>query len=171
MPIKYAEITIIINLKKEPMIKYLNRLISNENSMDDNDTILVVFDTDESICEINNETTNKSLVWGSYGPGVITPNYFYMKNSLFVKTRSVYDINGFQTLNFKSIFSNSKKNLSMQKVASIYNVIYEDVLYMVKIQSSSEMPRFLLAYDDSYFERDDIIYFVNCIFKNKFVSC
>jgi hypothetical protein len=40
-----------------------------------------------------------------------------------------------------------------------------DVLSIVKLKSNEEKPRFLLAYDDEYFEKDNIIYFVNSIFS------
>lgn len=175
MPIKYAEITVIINLKEESMIKYLNRLMGLENSVDDADTIIIVFDTDEFIYEITNENTNKSIRWGPVYSNIPT-TYFDIRNNIFIKNQILHDVNGCKRLNYNAIFGNSKKYLTMQKIASIYNVIYhtiekEEVLYMVKIQSSSEKPRFLLAYEDSYFEHNDINYFVNCILKNKFVSC
>ena len=41
MPIKYAEITIIINTEEETILNYFNRLIGNENKTNDNDTIII----------------------------------------------------------------------------------------------------------------------------------
>ena len=58
----------------------------------------------------------------------------------------------------------------MTKEASIYNIIYsnlgeDDVLAIVKIKSSENNQRFLLAYDDEYFKKKDIIYLINYIFS------
>jgi hypothetical protein len=56
------------------------------------------------------------------------------------------------------------------KIPSVYNCIYyknnNDVFAIIKIKSNEDKPRFLLAYDDEYFEKDDIIYLVNYIFSN-----
>ena len=73
-------------------------------------------------------------------------------------------------LNFKNIFNNNNnKFLTLQ--SSIYNSIYyslvynNDVFAIVRIKSSEEKPRFLLAYDNKYFEKNDVIYLVNYIFS------
>ena len=58
MPIKYAEITIIINEEKETMKNYFNRILfGNENKINDNDNIIILFD-DESIYDIKNNINN-----------------------------------------------------------------------------------------------------------------
>mgnify|MGYP001499221115 CR=1 FL=1 len=55
MPIKYAEITIIINEEKETMKNYFNRILFGiENKINDNDTIIILFD-DESVYDIKND--------------------------------------------------------------------------------------------------------------------
>lgn len=64
-----------------------------------------------------------------------------------------------------------KKHRTTIKEESIYNCIYYvlkdkiDVLAILRIKSSDTKPRFLLAYDDEYFEKEYIIYFVNYIFS------
>ena len=47
----------------------------------------------------------------------------------------------------------------------IQDINKNDVLAIVRIKSSEENPRFLLVYDDDYFEKNDIIYFINYIFS------
>ena len=60
MPIKYAEITIIRNLEEEGIFDYLNRLLlGNENLVNDNDSIIILFD-DETIYDIKNDNNDKN---------------------------------------------------------------------------------------------------------------
>ena len=62
MPIQYSEITIIINLEKEPIMNYFNRLLlGNENETNDNDTIIILFE-DSIIHEVKKECTNNSKI-------------------------------------------------------------------------------------------------------------
>ena len=171
MPIKYAEITIIINTEKETILNYFNRLIGNENKTNDNDTIIILFD-DGIICDVKKEyNTNTNIIMGPIGFKTNLPIYFEItdKNeTIFYKTPTV-DYNGNLRLNSKPIFANNKKHTTTKKEPSVYNCIFErgnnEVLAIAKIKSSEEKPRFLLAYDDTYFEKEDIIYFVNCIFS------
>ena len=57
---------------------------------------------------------------------------------------------------------------------SIFNVIYQDigmdeVLSLIKIKSNEEKPRYLIAYDETIFCKSDIIYFVENVFRLRFV--
>ena len=85
--------------------------------------------------------------------------------------KSPTKVKGTKRLNFNSIFSNNKKYLTIKKEVSVYNIIYynlidnNDIFAIMKIKSNEEKPRYLLAYDDKYFEKDDIIYLVNYIFS------
>lgn len=172
MPIKYAEITIIINTEKETMIDYFNRLIGNENKTNDNDTIIILFD-DGIIIDVKKEykNTNTNIIMGPRSFKTNSPLYFEITNTnetYFSKSPTV-DYNGNLRLNSKPIFANSQKFLTTKRESSAYNCIFErgntEVLSIVRIKSSEEKPRFLLAYDDEYFKKEHIIYFVNCIFS------
>ncbi len=171
MPIKYAEITIIINTEKETMTNYFNRLIGNENQTTDNDTIIILFD-DGIICDVKKEykNTNTNIIMGTRSFKTNLPLYFGIKDTnevFFYKTPR--EENGNLKLDCKPIFANNKKHITTKKEPSVYNSIYvegnNEVLSIVKIKSSEEKPRFLLAYDDTYFKKEHIIYFVNCIFS------
>jgi hypothetical protein len=179
MPIKYGEITIIRNLEKETMFNYFNRiLIGNENSTNDNDTIIILFD-DGIICDVKKECTNikfhKLMEMGPIRGYSILPIYFEIedKNQLFF-SKTPYGNSGIKKLDFKPIFANNKKHITTTKEASVYNCIFEkgnnQVLSILKIKSNEEKPRFLLAYDDESFEKDEIIYFVNYIFSISSIS-
>ena len=57
MPIKYAEIRIIRNLKEESWFSYFKNLIGDEDIITNNDTIIISFD-DGSISDTNNKLVN-----------------------------------------------------------------------------------------------------------------
>ena len=156
---------------KETISNYFNRLLGNQNKTSDNDNIIILFD-DGIICDVKKEyNTNTNIIMGPIGFKTNLPIYFEItdKNeTIFYKTPTV-DYNGNLRLNSKPIFANNKKHTTTKKEPSVYNCIFErgnnEVLAIAKIKSSEEKPRFLLAYDDTYFEKEHIIYFVNCIFK------
>lgn len=174
MPIKYAEITIIINTEKESILNYFNRLLlRNENVTNDNDIIIILFD-DGIICDVKKEcknTNTKLLKMGPTDYKTDIPIYFEIKNIKDTTetyfSKSPREDNGKLKLNFNPIFANSQNFL--KKEPSVYNCIFErgnnEVLAIVKIKSSEEKPRFLLAYDEEHFKKEHIIYFVNYIFS------
>ncbi len=63
MPIKYSEITIVRNLKKESWISYFKNLIGDEDIITNNDTIIISFD-DGSISDTNNKLVNEQFEIG-----------------------------------------------------------------------------------------------------------
>ena len=170
---KYAEITIIINTEKETMINYFNRLfLGNENKTNDNDTIIILFDNG-TISDVKKEfeNTNTNIIMGPRSFKTNVPLYFEITNTnetFFSKIPTV-DCNGELRLNSKPIFANSQKFLTTKRESSAYNCIFKrgdnEVFSIVKIKSSKGKPMFLLAYDDEYFKKEHIIYFINCIFS------
>jgi hypothetical protein len=173
MPIKYAEITIVRNLEEENWFNYFKRLAGNENIVNDNDTIIILFENG-SISDVKSEYVDKQFEMGPKGFQKDYPIYLNKKDgpTLFFK-RPIVNADGNLTLDFKSIFKDNPKYRTITKVSSIYNAIYQgcsdhDIFAIVKNGPNERSPRYLLAYEDSYFERSDIIYFVSCIFKNTF---
>jgi hypothetical protein len=168
MPIKYAEITIIIDLEKESTINYFNRLVGNENKMTENDKIIILFD-DETICDVKKECKPSKFI--KMGPRLNEMPYYFdidIQDITFFYKIPPYK-NGEKRLDFKPIFANNKKHLTTKKEPSFFNCIFkrndDEVLAILRIKSSEEKPRFLLAYEDEYFKKDSIIYFVNYIFS------
>jgi hypothetical protein len=178
MPIKYAEITIIFNEEKETMKNYFNRILfGNENKTNDNDNIIILFD-DESIYDTKNIENIKSHKKINMGPKYYNrsvPMHFEIEPlKLYFFSKEPTIINNIPKLNFKPIFSNSHKFLTSKREPSEFNIVYyqllkkdNDSLAIVKIKSSETKPRFLVAYDDTYFEKEDIIYFISYIFCEK----
>jgi hypothetical protein len=171
MPIKYAEIIIIINTEKESILNYFNRLLlSDENTTTDNDTIIILFD-DGTIHDVKKEYDTKLHNPIKMGPRSFktnSPIYFEFKDKTFFSKSPTLGHNGLK-LDFKPIFANSQKFLTSKKESSCYNCIFKkgnnELLAIARQKSSSAKPRFLLAYDDEYFEKEHIIYFVNDIFS------
>ena len=170
MSMKYAEITIIKNLKEETILNYFNRLLlGNENKTNDNDTIIILFD-DGNIFTEKNEYINKKFKIGPKSVSSRLPICFEIINSEKFFSKLPIEKDGIKKLNFKNIFNNNNnKFLTLQ--SSIYNSIYyslvynNDVFAIVRIKSSVEIPRFLLAYDNKFFENNVVIYLVNYIFS------
>ena len=181
MPIKYAEITIIRNLKEESWLSYFKNLIGDEDIITDKDTIIISFD-DGSISDTNNKLVNDQFEIGPLSYHYQFSNYpIYFnkkdKNTVFLKPPSLKEVThakGFfsytvKKLDSTNIFKDYKDGNTLKKEPSIYNVIYEsesiNMFALVKIGSNF---KYLLAYEDTYFDKSDIEYFVNCIFINLF---
>ena len=73
-------------------------------------------------------------------------------------------------IDFKPIFKAYSNFNTSKKEPSIYNAIYEDMCVgeVLAIVKNGYNHRYFLAYDDSYFDKSDINYFVNMLFTNSF---
>ena len=170
MPIKYAEITIVRNLEEESWLSYFKNLIGQEDIININDTIIISFD-DGTVSETKRELIDKQFKFGPKGYPQDYPLYFEKpdKHTLFLK-RPIIKEDGNLKIDFKPIFKNYQNFNTSKKEPSIYNAIYEDVCIgqVFAIVKKGYNQRYLLAYDDEYFDKSDINYFVNIIFTNSF---
>lgn len=172
MTIKYAEITVIINIEEEHIFSTLSRYFGYENTTNDKDIIIITFE-DGSITDNKYEYIDKKYKFGPLDYSHEFPIYFDSnkgKQLLFYK--NPFEKDDKEILNFKPIFKNYNKNKNQQYIPSIFNLIYEDfdkkeLFAICRIKSTEEKPRFLLAYDNTIFDRSDIIYLVDYIFKSK----
>lgn len=193
MTIKYAEITIIKNLEQKSALSYLYDLFGYEHyTFTDDDAIIISFD-DGTICDVNNNKFNgvfdfgpKSHLYNSY------PVYFKLnEKTLFLKDFET-DENNVRKLDIdKELFKNYNKNGEYKKIPSCNNICYDmyefgcceksekdlnknyglgkkDVFCIIKIQSSEDKPRFILAYHDKVFDKPNLIHLIDCIFKHRF---
>lgn len=175
MSIKYVEITIIRNIEEENIFRSLSRYFGYENTTNNKDTIIILFD-DGTICDIKDEYEyiNKKFEFGPLAYDHGFPLNFKIEGktrTLFYKEPHVKD--GKKKLDFKKIFENYKNYDKDSREASEYNMIYEyydkiELFAICRIKSNEEKPRFLLAYDETIFDKSDIIYLTDCIFKKKF---
>jgi hypothetical protein len=181
MPIKYAEITIVRNLEEESWVSYFKNLIGEENIITSNDTIIISFD-DGTISDTKSDPVDKNFKFGPKDCRQDYPLYFEKKdknNTFFLKTPRVEKVteprNLFSytvlKLDSRAIFKDYKNHNTLKKEPSIYNAIYHtgdnEVLAIIK---NGKNHRYVLAYDDDYFDKSDINYFVNCLFINAFIK-
>lgn len=173
MSIKYAEITIIRNIEEENIFRGIIRYFGYENITNDKDTIIIVFD-DGTMYDIKDEYENKDFKFAVTGYNHNFPIYFEIrdkKTTLFYKSPKYVDDK--KKLDFNPIFKGCKNYDKNQVIASIYNIIYEDIhkkdqFGIVRLKSNEEKPRYKLAYNDSIFDKSDMIYLTDCIFKQIF---
>jgi hypothetical protein len=173
MTIKYADITIIRNFKDENILKTFCRFIGydiDDDIIGEDETIIVKFD-DGMICDIKDEYSNKKYKFSEKAIiNMLFPIHFTFSNiTLFYRT-PVEDKDGLYHQDFRCMFNSYTKD---DIIASPFNVIYQDAnrkekFSIVRIQSTEEKPRFKLAYEDALFDKSDIIYLIDCIFKDKF---
>jgi len=181
MPIKYAEITIVRNLEEESWLSYFKNLAGQEDIITINDTIIILFD-DGTISDTKRDLVDKQFKFGPkdyhrdnypiYFQNEDKNYTFFLKPSILKKETEPRKLFSYivPTLNFNPIFKDYKNYNISKKETSIYNVIYEcnilkDVFAIVK---NGYNHRYLLAYEDSYFDKSDINYFINCLFTNAF---
>jgi hypothetical protein len=178
MAIKYADITIIMNVEAETIFRTFERYIFNESYTNDNDTIIMEFD-DGTICDTRNEYIDKEYKFEDvYGRLTIFPSNFQIKDTdikLYYKGYQKRD--GCFILNFRNMFKNYKKYKiykdSNSLDASRYNMIYEDInkkeiVAICKLKSTENKPRFIIAYDSNVLDRSNLIYLVDCLLKEKY---
>ena len=162
MPIKYAEITIV---RKESWITYFKNLIGNENIITKNDTIIILFDDGTVTDTVEYKDANIRFEMGPKSVYSAYPMYFdkINKNTVFLKTPRVEK--NVLKLDFKPIFKDYPNYTTLKKEPSIYNAIYEsnDIDIFAVAKRSSNL--YLLAYEDSYFDKLDIVNLFFNLFK------
>jgi len=169
MPIKYAEITIVRNLEKEGWGSYFKNLIGEENIITNNDTIILSFE-DGTVGDTKTGCIDKQFTFGSECYRGIYPIYFKKPGDKLLFLQHPRIENGLMKMDFKPIFKDCSKFNTSKKEASIYNAIYEDISVkeVFGIVKNGYNHRYLLAYDDTYFDKSAIFYFIHCLFTNSF---
>jgi hypothetical protein len=164
MPIQYSEITIIRNIEEENIFRTLSRYFGNENYTIDIDTIIIHF-YDDTICDVKTEYIDKNYTFGKIDNLYNKPTYLLNNNNIFYYKRPLKFV-----LNFNALFKNYEKYKVCKSDLSINNFIYSvfrenevyghEVLGLLRLKTNEEKPRYLLAHDDTYFDKSDIVYLV-----------
>lgn len=172
MTIKYAEIVISRNIQEESWLSYFKNLLGEENRTTENDTIIISFD-DGTITDTKSAFVDKQFKFGCKSYRTIYPAYFKNPRKdfmLFLKEASFKD--GNLRMDFKDIFKDDPKYTTVKKTPSIYNAIYHSILTnkeLFSIIKKGNHHCYLLAYDDDYFDKSDIIYFIHRLFTDTFI--
>ena len=77
-------------------------------------------------------------------------------------------------LYFNQLFRSYLKFNTLMNIQSVYNCIYycykngaeSEVVGLIRIKSSDQMPRFQFAYDSDEFTKEEIIYLIHYIFSS-----
>jgi len=166
---KYAEITVILNLNEESIFYRITRFLGHENQTNETDTLILLFG-DGTICDVKKEYIDKKFTLGPLGFQGTGPLHFTPPGKATFFSKTYTNANGVKKMNFNHIFSCNPTYFAYEKDSSIFNMIYQtgvEVFAIVKIVSSETSPRYLLAYEEEFFNKDDIIYLVNQVFSSR----
>lgn len=176
MTIKYCEVTVIRNIDEEPFVSYIKRLAGYENRITDKDTIIITFVDDNTIYDIKNEYVDKNFEFSVNHWYYSYPLYFEIKNTIafFKEPTKLGDKNKLDFSEIHKNYPNYEINLKNKLEPSIYNIIYDSqnnlVFSIARIKSNEEKPRFIVCYDDKYLDKSDIIYLIDYMLKQKYLS-
>lgn len=158
MPIRYAEVTVIL---EETFARSMWLLTGYECAISKNDTIIVSFENEERPYHTKTECecVEPALQFADKCDKGF-PIYFYKQGGkTFISKLDAGDF-----LCTKILKKNVKVNNSMF-LPSTYNIVYyfasQDLFAMVRLKSNEFKPRFAVAYDDKELEKHDVIYLVH----------
>lgn len=177
---KYAEITIIKKQRKPSFFDYFIHIFPQNDIITNEDLIIVLFGDDNSVYEVKSIINNKKYKFAIKGYNHNYPIYFSKDKDTFF-----FEELHKNSENIKQISHMFKENpniINYKMDASIHNMIYynlkynqetnknrTDVFSIVKIKSNKDKPRYVLAYDEMYFDNNDVLYLVDGIFRDKFM--
>jgi len=151
--IVYAEITIHKELNPETMLSFVGRMVSKIPQKTTN-TIVILFDDGIIVDATKTVVSDVKITMGTTS----TPVYFEIKKKTYF-SRST------------QLFKPHKDKLFSEEVESPYNCSYyqlqdnADVFAITRIKSSDASPRFLVAYNDTHFEKKHVMYLAKHILK------
>ena len=167
MPIQYAEIFVIV--KEETYSNYVKSLIGLDVAFTNEDTIILSMSNGD-VCDTR-EAKCMEILSGPIGGNSILPIYFKLESHTFHMCR-INNVNGLNKMDFSQIFANNPKYVKREPDGSIYNVKYQtmeegEVFSIVKLKSS-KTPRFIMAYDDKWFDTETLMVVVNLLLKDRY---
>lgn len=168
MPIQYAEIFVIV--KEETYSNYVRSLIGLDVSFTNDDTIILSF-KEGDVCDTR-EAKCMEISPGPIGGNSILPIHFKLESNTFYMGR-INNVNGLSKMDFSQIFANNPKYVKREPDGSVYNAKYEtiegkEVFSVVRLKSSNKTPRFIVAYDDNWFDKESLMVVVNWLLKDRY---
>jgi hypothetical protein len=185
MPIQYGEFTVIHNEEEEGIIKSIFRTWGGYEFQALQTSQIVVLFEDGEICEINDKF--KDFNYKFLDDNASATPYHFDKNKsnkekyerVYFKKSPIEDKDGNKRINCADLFKSYTKYVKQNSIPSKYNFIYyiidtaknnPEVFGVIRIKSSESKPRFQFAYDSEHFSKEEVIYLINYIFKNKIQS-
>ena len=105
----------------------------------------------------------------------LTTNINHISRIYFMKKNLLSDLEtSDRLLYFNQLFRSYLKFNTLMNIQSVYNCIYycykngaeSEVVGLIRIKSSDQMPRFQFAYDSDEFTKEEIIYLIHYIFSS-----
>jgi hypothetical protein len=182
MPIQFAEVTII---QEETLFRSFWHTVGFESNITENDMIILTFDGDDypwnTKTEYETKTREKKISF-SEPKGNRYPLWFETDKvtskinrpqTEWLK-RCKTNEEGKEVLNV-DLFKNHHKFKKDCMMPSSYNAIYysmssneKETFGIVRIKSTETKPRFMVAYEDTRFDKSDVIYLVHCLFTGTY---
>ncbi len=171
MPIKYGEIFVKHNTDN----LWTNAVFwfgYDEQTVSEDSTIIVKFD-DDDVQEISSELCGANNIKFNAHISINKDDKEYM----YFKREPMKRHNSTLSLYFCGIFKNYKMYDYNNNLASYFNCIYYkykianpvkkiDVFAILRVKSSVSSPRYQVAYDSDDFSKEELLYLINCIFRD-----
>jgi len=180
MVLKYGEINVFHNTETESFGNLFLRLYGTETWVDSSSKIIISWADDNIPFDIEEKLVKRHMEFKfenkeSFLPSSICLNSSDNKIINLNYTKPFTTSTGKLALDLKSIFAPSK-NYSNNVVSSFFNFSYyltldkikRPLISCVRVKSTEEKPRFLIAYDPDYIIESDAVYIINCIFRNRY---
>lgn len=183
MPILYGELTIVHAPEQiSGWFSMFSSLFGNEYRINKQSKILATFDGENTIYETDQLDKGQLAKYNyqytylnTQKDGNLFPRYFNKNDKrntheytqmFFLETPKMVDDK--LSIDFRALFSACQKRHQNKNLPSAYNFVYycfspqrKQVLGLLRIQSSEEMPRFLFAYDDDEFTKEEVLFLLN----------
>lgn len=179
MTIKYGELTIIYDKPNSDLLASIVSWFNYEKKISQNTKYIFYFE-DGEIYDAGDKLNSSYFTFSKTYDHINLhfPTYFE-KNKQSKSYKNIYFLtkpilkNSEYFIDFNKLFKSYSKYIPRMSKASCYNCIYfcykgsdkKEVFGLVNIKSNEYMPRYLFAYDDEEFIKEEIMYLIHCIFN------
>lgn len=177
MPVLYAEVTVIL---KESLFRSFAHLTGwYDFHITEDDMIIVMFEDDDypydTKSEYNKRASDHRFSFSEPTSGCF-PLWFETdkerKRTFWLKHPRVNE-DGEQMLDVTQLFRQKKNSIEPSAHNAIYHSLSEggkDLFGVVKVKSSAKKPRFVVAYNNAYFDKLDVVYLIHCFFTETYAE-
>ncbi len=180
MVLKYGEINVFHNTETESYKNLILRLYGTETWVEPSSKIIIIWADNNIPFDIEEKLAKRDMEFKLENTESLLPSLIYVKSS----DNKIINLNytkpfttsaGTYALALKPIFAPSKNYLN-NSVTSYFNFSYHlnldkikrPLISCVRVKSTEEKPRFLIAYETDYLTESDAIYIINCLFRNQY---
>lgn len=177
MTVIYADVTVIL---EESLFRSLAHFTGwYDFHITEDDMIIVMFEGDDYPYDTKSEYKKRTLEHRfsfSEPKSGCFPLWFETdkerKQTFWLKHHRVNE-DGKQSLDVTELFRQKMASLKASGHNAIYHSLSEggkDLFGVVKVNSSAKKPRFVVAFDNAYFDKLDVVYLVHCLFTETYAG-